>query len=210
LAERQGPGMTDEQIWEKALHTWSVGAQELERLGRTVDRAAVVQCVKLIAECKGRIVTAGMGTSGAAARKIAHSLSCVERPSFYLSAGDAVHGGMGAVQPDDVAILISKGGGTTELVNLLPGFASKRVPIIGVTEKADSPLGKASTILLRVSVEREADEFNMLATTSTMAVVAVFDAICIALMKYTGYTREQFGVIHPGGAVGERLLGKKS
>ncbi len=81
--------------------------------------------------------------------------------------------------------------------------------IIGVTENADSPLGKASDFLIQVKIEKEADEFNMLATTSTMAVTAVFDAMCIALMRYTGYTREQFAVIHPGGAVGDRLLGRE-
>ncbi len=202
--------MTDAQIWEKAEHTWAVGAQEIARLAGTIDRGTLVKCVKMIAECRGRIVTAGLGTSGAAARKIAHSLSCVERPSFYLSAGDAVHGAMGSVQPGDLAILISKGGGTRELINLLPALEKKQVPVIGVTEKPDSPLARASELVLRIAVEREADEFNMLATTSTMAVVAVFDAICIALMTYTGYTREQFGIIHPGGAVGERLLGKNN
>jgi D-arabinose 5-phosphate isomerase GutQ len=75
-----------------------------------------------------------------------------------------------------------------------------------VTENPESMLAKRSTILLKVKVDREPDEFNMLATASTMAVIAVFDAICIALMKVTHYTREQFAVIHPGGAVGERLL----
>jgi D-arabinose 5-phosphate isomerase GutQ len=206
----QNPEMTDDQIWRKAVHTWSVAAKELLRLKSTIDRAAIAACVRLIGECKGRIVTAGLGTSGVAARKIAHSLSCIERPAFYLSAGDAVHGALGAVQPGDVAVLISKGGATGELLALLPGLRSKGVPIIGVTEKADSPLASASTVVIRVAVAREADEFNMLATTSTMTVVAVFDAICIALMTYTGFTREQFGVIHPGGAVGERLLHEKS
>ncbi|HUX51027.1 MAG TPA: SIS domain-containing protein [Spirochaetia bacterium] len=198
--------MTDEKIWNKALHTWSVGADALARLSSTVDRAAFSETVHLLAECRGRIVTAGLGTSAAAARKIAHSLSCIERPSYFLSPGDAVHGGLGAVQPGDVAILISKGGGTSELLNIIPALQTKSVPIVGVTEKPESPLGQASRVVLKVCVPREADEFNMLATTSTMAVIAVFDAICIALMEYTAYTREQFAVIHPGGAVGHRLL----
>ncbi len=81
--------------------------------------------------------------------------------------------------------------------------------MIGVTENGDSVLGRNCDLLMKIAIEQEADEFNMLATASTMAVVAVFDAATIALMAYTGYTREQFAVIHPGGAVGERLLGKK-
>ncbi len=198
--------MTEEKIWNKALHTWSVGSDALARLSSTIDRVAFSETVRLLAECKGRIITAGLGTSAAAARKIAHSLSCIERPSFFLSPGDGVHGGLGAVQPGDVAVLISKGGGTSEILNIVPALQTKHVPIIGVTEKPESTLGEVSRVTLKVHVPREADEFNMLATTSTMAVIAVFDAICIALMEYTGYTREQFAVIHPGGAVGQRLL----
>jgi KpsF/GutQ family protein len=154
------------------------------------------------------VITAGVGTSAAAARKIAHSLCCIERPAFFLSPGDAVHGGLGAAQPGDVAILISKGGGTREIANIIPALKTKKVFLVGVTEKPDSLLGRESDLVLKVRVEKEADEFNMLATTSTMAVVAVFDAVCIALMQHTGYTREQFAVIHPAGAVGERLTGK--
>jgi KpsF/GutQ family protein len=162
-----------------------------------------------IAQCQGRVITTGCGTSAAAARKIAHSLCCIERPAVFLAPGDALHGGLGLAQPSDLAILISKGGNTRELVSLLGPLQSKRVPIIGVTENPDSPVGRAANFLLRVKVEREPDEFNMLATASTMAVVAVFDAICVALMKVTGYTRDQFAVIHPGGAVGDRLLAGK-
>lgn len=198
--------MTSEQIWQKALHVWSVGAREIERLAHTVDREALARCVETIASCRGRIVTSGAGTSGAAARKIAHTLSCVERPAFFLEPADAVHGALGSVQPGDVAILVSKGGGTSEIVRLLPALRTKKVFVIGVTENESSRLARESDLALKVRVEAEADEFDMLATTSTMAVVAVFDAICIALMTRTGYTREQFAVIHPGGAVGERLL----
>lgn len=166
----------------------------------------IEQIVRTIGDCRGRIITAGVGTSGAAAKKIAHSLSCIERPSFFLSPGDAVHGALGAVQAGDVVIAVSKGGGTREIINIIPAIKTRKALLIGVTEKPDSVLGQESDICLRVKVEREPDEFNMLATASTMAVIAVFDAVCIALMAYTGYTRDQFAVIHPGGAVGERLL----
>jgi D-arabinose 5-phosphate isomerase GutQ len=196
-------------IWERATRTWAVAASELARLERVIDRQAFERLVEQLGQTKGRIAVAGVGTSGAAARKIAHSLSCVERPAFFLSPADAVHGALGAVQPGDVAILISKGGGSREILALVPSLRAKQVFIVGVTENAASALARAADLVLRVGVEREADEFNMLATTSTMAVVAVFDAACIALMAYTGYTREQFAVIHPSGAVGERLLGGK-
>ncbi len=200
-------GRTD--IWERATRTWAVAASELARLEKVVDRPAFERLVEQLGQTKGRIAVAGVGTSGAAARKIAHSLSCIERPAFFLSPGDAVHGGLGTVQPGDVAILISKGGGSREIVGLVPALKAKKVFLVAVTENEGSALARAADLVMRVRVEREADEFNMLATTSTMAVVAVFDAACIALMAYTGYTREQFAVIHPSGAVGERLLGGK-
>jgi D-arabinose 5-phosphate isomerase GutQ len=142
----------------------------------------------------------------AAARKIAHSLCCVERPAAFLSPGDAVHGGLGLVQPGDVVIAISKGGNTREILNLLEAVRAKQAFLVAVTENPGSALARLSDLLLKVRVEREPDTFNMLATASTMAVLAVFDAVCIALMERTGYTREQFAVIHPGGAVGDRLL----
>jgi KpsF/GutQ family protein len=194
--------------WASALHVWNTAAHELTRLQETVDPAAFDRCIEVIASCTGRVVTAGVGTSGAAAKKVAHSLSCIERPSFFLSPGDAVHGALGAVQPGDVVILFSKGGGTREVVNIIPALRTKQAFVIAVTENSDSVLAKEADLLLQVAIEREADEFNMLATTSTMAVTAVFDAVAIALMKRTGYTKEQFAVIHPGGAVGGRLLAK--
>ncbi len=196
---------SEKQLWDKAIHVWQTGSQALSALTDHVNRKAFIECLKTIADCEGRIVTFGAGTSAAAARKIAHSLSCIEQPAFFLSPADAVHGGLGSVQKGDVGILISKGGGTREIINLIPPLKTKGVYVIGVTENEESTLARSSDLILKVKVEREADPFNMLATTSTMAVVAVFDAICIALMEYTGYTREQFAVIHPGGAVGERL-----
>lgn len=199
--------MTHEQIWTRALAVWDTGARELSRLAGSMDREALARCVDAFASCKGRIVTMGCGTSAAAARKVAHSLSCIERPAFFLSPSDAPHGALGAVQPGDVVVLFSKGGGTRELVDLVPSLRKKGVFLVTATENEGSPLAKSSDLVMKVKVEQEADAFNMLATTSTMAVVAVFDAVCIALMDHMGYTREQFAVIHPHGAVGERLTG---
>ena len=145
-----------------------------------------------------------------AARKIAHSLSCIEIPALFLSPADAVHGALGVLQPEDILILISKGGNTQELLNLIPACKTKNSLLIGVSENPESGIAKQADIYLRIKVEQEPCRFNMLATASTLAVIAAFDAICIALMQMTGYTREQFAVIHPAGAVGERLLNKKA
>jgi KpsF/GutQ family protein len=205
-----GEPMTEStDIFGRARRVWAVAASELARLEHTVDPEAFERLVRLLGDSRGRVAVTGVGTSGAAARKIAHSLACIERPAFFLCPADAVHGGLGAVQPGDVAILISKGGGSREMLDLVPSLKAKKVSIVAVTEDEGSALARAADLTMRIRVEREADEFDMLATTSTMAVVAVFDAACIALMAYTGYTKEQFAVIHPSGAVGERLHSKK-
>jgi KpsF/GutQ family protein len=201
--------MKPDEIWSMVKHAWCTAAHELTRLPTTIDREALLRCVEAIAACRGRIVTMGCGTSAAAARKVAHSLSCIERPSFFLSPSDAPHGALGAVQPDDIVILFSKSGGTEELVALVPSLKAKKAYLVTVTENEASALARHSDLVLLIKVEREADRFNMLATTSTMAVVAVFDAICIALMEHTGYTLERFALIHPHGAVGARLTGRE-
>lgn len=192
--------------WATALRVWETEAASVRRLAQVVDPRAFTQCVRTLADCRGKILAAGCGTSAAAARKIAHSLCCIERPATFLAPGDAVHGGLGLVQPEDVVIAISKGGNTREIVNLIPAIKAKQAFLIGVSEKEESVLARQSDVLLKVTVEREPDPFNMLATASTMAVIAVFDAVCIALMQVTHYTKEQFSLIHPGGAVGDRLL----
>lgn len=191
--------------WQAAQEVWAAESAAIQALPSVVSPEAFELCVSTLAGCTGRVLTTGCGTSAAAAKKIAHSLCCVERPGAFLSPSDAVHGALGLVQPRDVVIAISKGGGTPEIAALLPAIRAKGAFLIGVTENAQSLLARQSDLLLRISVPREPDPFNMLATASTLAVVAVFDAVCIALMRVTGYTREQFAVIHPGGAVGQRL-----
>ena len=183
-------------------------ANAIQSLTETLDPAAMTAAVKAIAGCRGRILTAGCGTSAMAARKIAHSLCCIERPAAFLTPSDAVHGGLGLLQKEDILILVSKGGNTAELTRLIPACKANGVFLIGVTENPSSSIAQEADLLLKVRVEREPCPFNMLATASTLAVIAAFDAICIALMQYTGYTREQFAIIHPGGAVGDRLLGR--
>jgi KpsF/GutQ family protein len=198
--------MNNREIWLEVRRVIEAEAAAVAALPEMLDQDTVCSVVNAIASCKGRIVLSGCGTSGATAIKIAHSLRCIERPALYLAPSDAVHGGLGVLQSGDLLILISKGGNTHEMTVMLPAAKEKGVPIIAVTENAGSIIAKTASIVLLIKVECEPCPFNMLATSSTLAVIAVFDAICIVLMAETGYTREQFAVIHPGGAVGERLL----
>ena len=198
--------MTDKEIISEVNRCISMEADAIGKLTEVLDEKAVLETAKALQNCKGKVILSGCGTSAMAAKKIAHSLCCIEIPALFLSPADAVHGGLGVMQEDDILILISKGGNTQELVNLIPACRTKKAKLIGVSENPDSKIAQAADIYMKVKAEREPCRFNMLATSSTLAVISTFDAICIALMQMTGYTREQFAVIHPGGAVGERLL----
>lgn len=184
---------------------WETEAQEVSRLSGYVDLAVAEQVMKLMGDCQGKVVVTACGTSAAAAKKVVHSLSVIDVPAVFLVPSDAVHGSLGILRPEDVVVIISKGGNTAELTRFLPNVQGKGATIVGVGENPNSAIGRASDVFLKVKIEREPDEFNMLATASTMAVIAVFDAICIALMRYRGFTLDAFALNHPQGAVGERL-----
>ena len=200
--------MTDQEILSEINRCLTMEAESIAQLRQTLDQETVLAVARALMNCKGKVILSGCGTSAMAARKVAHSLSCIEIPALFLSPADAVHGALGVLQQEDILILISKGGNTQELVNLIPACKTKGALLIGVSENPASVIARQADIYLKVKVEQEPCRFNMLATASTLAVIATFDAICIALMQMTGYTREQFAVIHPGGAVGERLLNK--
>ena len=201
--------MTEQEILSEINRCLTMEAESIAQLRQSLEQEAVLAAAKALMNCKGKVILSGCGTSAMAARKVAHSLSCIEIPALFLSPADAVHGALGVLQREDILILISKGGNTQELVNLIPACKTKDALLIGVSENRESVIARQADIYLKVKVEQEPCRFNMLATASTLAVIATFDAICIALMQMTGYTREQFAVIHPGGAVGERLLNKR-
>ena len=188
--------------------------QELEEAARAseyVDENAAEAVADQMLETKkygGKIILCGCGTSGAAAKKIAHTLNCVEVPSVFLSPADAVHGGLGIVCRGDTVILISKGGNTKELVRLIPILKEQEAFLIGVSEDKSSRIACGADLFLNIKIEKEPCPLGMLATASTIAVIAFFDAIAIYIMEKSGYTREQFHFIHPGGAVGKKLAAK--
>ena len=201
--------MLRNEIVSEIQRSLQIEAESIAALSRDLDMDSMVAVAEAIANCTGRVVLSACGTSAMAAKKIAHSLNCIERPALFLTPSDAVHGGLGVLQPGDLLILISKGGNTGELTRLIPACKVKGAKLIGVSENPESTIAREADIYLKVRVEKEPCRFNMLATASTLAVISTFDSICIALMQMTGYTREQFAIIHPAGAVGDRLLAKE-
>ncbi len=155
-----------------------------------------------------RIGAAGCGHSGIICQLFAPLMCCIERPARFISPAEAVHGATGFLQEGDVMIFASRGGKTGELLPIVDICKAKGVKIITVTENLESPLAKAADVVLKQHVNRETDKWNAQGTTSTTALCMIFHALQAAVIEETGYRAEQFALIHPGGAVGERLNGK--
>ncbi|WP_416261201.1 SIS domain-containing protein [Gibbsiella quercinecans] len=194
-----------EQEWQRAVDAWLVYSRELAQLPQRIDAATWQQLIARLSGCKGKIAVSGVGTSGIAARKVAHMLACVERPAIYLNATDAAHGDLGFLRSEDLMILISRGGNSEELARLLPTLHAKGVPIISVTENLDSAIARAAQLTIKTGVEKEIDPLNMLATTSIVLVLAIFDAACACLMARNGFDKQTLLAVHPGGNVGKSL-----
>ncbi len=155
-----------------------------------------------------RIGTCGCGHSGIICQHMAHLLCCIERPTRFISPAEAVHGATGYLQQGDVMIFASRGGKTKELLPILDICKSKGVSVITVTENEESPLALGADVVIKQHVNRETDKYNAQGTTSTTALCMIFHALQTALIEETDFKNEQFAVIHPGGAVGERLNNK--
>ena len=168
------------------------------------DDKAFSQSVELLAAAP-RIGASGCGHSGIVCQHFAHLMCCIERPARFISPAEAVHGASGFLQKGDVMLLASRGGKTGELLPIGEICKAKGVSIITVTENLDSPLAKMADVVLKQHVNRETDKYNLQGTTSTTALCVIFHALQAALIEETGYQAGQFALIHPGGAVGERL-----
>jgi len=171
-----------------------------EELNQDFDKV-----VNTIYECSGRVVFIGAGKSGLICKKISSTLSSIGTASMFLHPADSLHGDIGMLQKGDVVVIISNSGETEEIIKILPWIKRMGLPIIAITSKRDSTIGENSDIVLCVNVE-EACPYNIIPTSSTTATLALGDAIAIALMEKKNFKLEDFAYLHPGGAIGRRLL----
>ena len=172
-----------------------------------IDDAQFAKAVELLRSAP-RIGAAGCGHSGIICQHFAHLMCCIERPARFISPAEAVHGATGFLQAGDVMVFASRGGKTKELLPIVDICKAKGVKIISVTENMESPLALSADVVIKQHVNRETDKWNAQGTTSTTALCMIFHALQAAIIEYTGYRAEQFALIHPGGAVGERLNNK--
>ena len=168
------------------------------------NEEAFSEAVELLKNAE-RIGTSGCGHSGIICQHFVHLLNCIEQPAKFISPAEAVHGGTGFLQKGDVMVFASRGGKTAELLPIMEICKKKGVKIITVTENLESPLALGADVVFKQYVNRETDKYNAQGTTSSTALCMIFHSLQTALIEETDYQNEQFALIHPGGAVGERL-----
>lgn len=169
-------------------------------LGGDFDRAA-----EILIACQGKVLTLGVGKSGHAAGKVAATLRSVGLPAVSLNASDALHGDLGFITPDDVAILFSKSGTTRELVSIVPYLRSRGMKLVAIVGAPASPLGRDSDIALDASVESEGCPLESAPMASVIAAQAIGDALAATVIRGRGFSTEDFARLHPAGALGARL-----
>ncbi len=179
-------------------------AKAVRALGVQLDRS-LIDVLDLLVSCEGHVLVGGMGTSHAVAQRFAHLLSCCGTPALCIDAADCLHGGAGAITPDDVLFLISKGGGSAEINRLAEIARARGAKIVCQTENPESSLAQVSDVVFNVRAEGGIDPYGMIATGSSLVNAVAGDAVCVLLLERRGYSLQEFGQTHPGGAVGRAL-----
>ncbi len=182
---------------------------ESEAIAQTairLDQEHVERALSLLYDCKGKVVIVGVGKSGIIAQKIAATMTSTGTAALHLHPSDALHGGLGIVNPEDIVIVLSKSGETDEIVEMLPYLKHRKVSIIAVVGTLNSALARRADAVLDASVEQEACPLNLAPTTSTTVALALGDALAMTLMKMKGLTLDDFAINHPAGRLGKRLI----
>jgi len=188
-----------------AKKTASIQISELKKINQIFNKS-FVDAVDLIASCKGKVITAGIGKSGLIARKISATLSSVGVSSFFLNPSEANHGDLGQIDKRDLLLVFSYSGNTSEITNMLRYANRFNIKIIGVASKKDSILIKASDVPLLIPKVKESDPTGMVPTTSTSITLLLGDCLAVTLMNKMRFSKERFKVFHPGGNIGQNLL----
>src|SRR5204863_4221623 len=190
---------------ERGRRVLALEAEAIRRAGERLG-PAFARAVRLLTDAKGRLIVSGIGKSGLIARKIAATFTSTGTPATFLHPVDSLHGDLGIVSRDDVAIVLSKSGASDELFGLVSQLKRLGVPIIALTGGADSPLGRQATVVLDAAVGEEACPETLAPTASTTVALALGDALAVTLLEVKGFRREDFAALHPGGVLGRKLL----
>ena len=194
-----------ERVLKLARETFDIEARALLALqARQGD--SFVEAVRAMLQCTGRVVVMGMGKSGHVGRKVAATLASTGTPALFVHPAEASHGDLGMVTPGDVVLAISNSGESDELAAILPALKRLGVTLVAMTGRPDSSLASHADITISSAVDQEACTLNLAPTASTIAQMAVGDALAVALLDARGFREEDFARSHPGGSLGRKLL----
>ena len=208
MANKTKDSICDAELIALAQETIAKEADGVRGLAQQVG-PEMVRAARMMLDCPGHILVTGAGTSRAVAQRFALLLACCGTPAIFISAADALHGGAGAVTRNDLVYIISKGGQSTEINQFVRIAKDRGAKIVAHTEKPQSELAAMSDAVVVIKAAEGVDPYGMIATGSSLANSAACDALCILLLKLRGYTKEQFGDTHPGGAVGKKIEQEK-
>jgi arabinose-5-phosphate isomerase len=196
--------MNDASLLAEGRRVIEVEARALDALARRLDDRFAEAC-RLVARAEGRVIVSGIGKSGIVARKIAATLTSTGTPATFLHPVEGLHGDLGIVRGDDVALLLSKSGETSELEGLLDYLLRVGVPVVAFTGRAESSLARNARVVLDCSVDEEACPMDLAPTSSTTVTQALGDALAVVVLQLKGFESEDFALFHPGGALGRKL-----
>lgn len=188
-----------------ARRVLTTAAEALGALAGTVD-GAFSAAVDLILRAQGRVIVSGMGKSGHVARKIAATMASTGTPAQFVHPGEASHGDLGMITPQDAVLLLSNSGEVQELADLIEYTRRYGVPMAAITSKPQSTLARNADVALILPPAKEACPMGLAPTTSTTMMIALGDALAVALMERRGFTQDQYRVFHPGGSLGRKLV----
>lgn len=192
-------------IIEAAQRTLDIEIDAVTALKQRIDADFEAAC-ELILNCTGRVVVTGMGKSGHIGNKIAATLASTGTPAFFVHPGEASHGDLGMITPQDVVLALSNSGTTAELLTIVPLIKRMGAKLISMTGNPESALAEAAEVHLNAAVEREACPHDLAPTSSTTVSLVLGDALAVSLLEARGFTPEDFAFSHPGGALGRKLL----
>ena len=192
-------------ILNEARRVFRIETQWLEQT-LALNEGTIPEAVELLRASAGKIVVCGMGKSGLVGRKIAATMTSTGTPAYFLHPADGIHGDVGILARGDTALVLSKSGDTDEIAALLPILRKLDIPVVAMVSARNSLLGSFARVVLELPDLQEACPFNLAPTASTTAMMALGDALSMAMLKLSGFTPEDFADVHPGGALGRRLL----
>lgn len=189
----------------RAARIFEIEGEAILRLRERLDES-FIKAVNIIMGCTGKVIVTGIGKSGLVSQKIASTLACTGTPAFFLHPAEGVHGDIGMISRQDVVVAVSNSGATEELIKILPTVKRLGLQLVVLTGKTDSMLAKYGDVVLDVGVREEACGLGLVPTASTAATMAMGDALAIAVLERRGFQAEDFAELHPGGALGKKLL----